>query len=166
MNSHHRHFEWLAIQESDTERLGILLAEALPAGATVSLCGTLGAGKTRLVQALAEACGIDRPAVVSPTFVLCQTHVGRRTIHHLDAYRIRDDDEFLELGVSELFGRDALTIIEWGDRVAACLPEDVVVVRIDVTGETSRCFHIEIPDSSPYDALAERLALGHSWKSG
>jgi len=119
MTVQRRHFECLANDESDTARLGALLAATLPDGATVSLCGTLGAGKTRLAQAIAEGCGIDRQHVVSPTFVLCQTHVGRRTLHHLDAYRIRDDDEFLELGVSELFGREALAIVEWGDLAEA-----------------------------------------------
>lgn len=157
MTAPRRHFTWIANDESDTDRLGGLLAETLPAGATISLCGTLGAGKTRLAQALAAACGIDPASVVSPTFVLCQSHTGRRTLHHLDAYRIRDDDEFLELGVGELFGGEALTIVEWGDRVAACLPEDVVVVRIDVTGETTRLFSIELPHDGSFDPLAERL---------
>src|SRR5262245_28378051 len=52
--------------EKDTERLGQALAEALPPGTTVGLCGTLGAGKTRLVQAIAAACGVPREEVVSP----------------------------------------------------------------------------------------------------
>ena len=43
-----------------------------------ALCGTLGAGKTRLVQAIAAAAGVDRREVVSPTFVLIQEYHGRR----------------------------------------------------------------------------------------
>ena len=46
--------------EADTVRLGRALADVLPDGTTVALCGTLGAGKTRLVQAIAEAVGVDR----------------------------------------------------------------------------------------------------------
>ncbi|MEN6556898.1 MAG: tRNA (adenosine(37)-N6)-threonylcarbamoyltransferase complex ATPase subunit type 1 TsaE, partial [Thermoguttaceae bacterium] len=92
-----------AVEESDTARLGAALAEVLPNGTTVALCGTLGAGKTRLVQALAEASGVERRQVLSPTFVLIQEYHGRRSLYHIDAYRLRDADEFLALGPEEYF---------------------------------------------------------------
>ena len=76
---------FVAHGEDDTQRLGAALAAVLPPGTTVALIGTLGAGKTRLVQALAEACGVPPATVVSPTFVLCQPYHGRRTLYHLDA---------------------------------------------------------------------------------
>ena len=83
-----------AADEMATDRLGAALADVLPGGSVVALCGTLGAGKTRLVQAIAAATGVARRSVVSPTFVLVQQYEGRRTIYHLDAYRLRDEDEF------------------------------------------------------------------------
>ena len=91
----------------------------LPPGTTVALCGTLGAGKTRLVQAIAEGLGVNRRDVVSPTFVLIQEYRGRRMIYHIDAYRLRDDDEFQQLGPDEYFESDGLVLIEWADRVEA-----------------------------------------------
>jgi tRNA threonylcarbamoyladenosine biosynthesis protein TsaE len=115
------------------------------------LNGTLGAGKTRLVQAIAAALGIDRGEVVSPTFVLCQKYVGMRTIYHLDAYRLTDDDEFRELGPEEFFESGGLTIVEWGDRVADCLPEERVEVGIEVTGPTARRFTVR-PIGESYEA--------------
>jgi tRNA threonylcarbamoyladenosine biosynthesis protein TsaE len=135
-------FVFDAADEQDTERLGARLAAELPPGTTVSLCGTLGAGKTRLVQAIAAACGVPRGEVVSPTFVLCQQYRGTRTINHLDAYRLHDEDEFRELGVDELFSSDAITIVEWADKVARALPDDCVQIEIEVTGPTSRRFTI------------------------
>lgn len=158
MNKARREFVYRAVDEAATERLGELLAECLPDGATLSLNGTLGAGKTRLVQALATACGVDRREVVSPTFMLCQTYHGRRTVHHLDAYRIRDDDEFLELGVHELFGQEAISIVEWGERVTACLPEDTVEVWIEVVGATEREFRVRLPAADEYTRVAQRFA--------
>jgi tRNA threonylcarbamoyladenosine biosynthesis protein TsaE len=131
-----------ATNESDTAKLGKALAEVLPDGTTVALCGTLGAGKTRLVQAIAEASGIDRHGVVSPTFVLVQEHHGRRTIYHIDAYRLHDNDEFLSLGPEEFFESDGLTLIEWADRVAPCLPSDYIEIHIHVTGVDSRRFEV------------------------
>ena len=136
--------------EQGTAALGAALAEVLPDRTVVALCGTLGAGKTRLVQALAAACGVDRREVVSPTFVLAHEYHGRRTVYHLDAYRLRDEDEFLALGPEEYFESEALTLIEWADRVAGCLPAERLEVHVEVLGETSRRFEIT--------AFGERLA--------
>ena len=131
-----------AADESGTEALGAALGRLLPDGCTVALYGTLGAGKTRLVQAIAEAAGVPRRDVVSPTFVLLQQYQGRRPVYHFDAYRLRDEDEFLELGPDEYFEGDGLTLVEWADRVQSCLPQERVEVHIDVTSESSRRFEI------------------------
>jgi tRNA threonylcarbamoyladenosine biosynthesis protein TsaE len=90
------------------------------------------------VQALVGAFGISREEVVSPTFVLCHEYHGARTIYHLDAYRLKNADELREMGIEEMFASDAITIIEWADRVAEVFPEEYLRVEIDVTGESSR----------------------------
>jgi tRNA threonylcarbamoyladenosine biosynthesis protein TsaE len=131
-------FVFDAASETDTDRLGAALAAALPPGTTVALLGTLGAGKTRLVQAIAAVLGIQRGAVVSPTFVLCQKYEGRLPIYHLDAYRLRDDDEFRELGPEEFFESPGLTFVEWADKVADCLPDERIEIEMEITGPTSR----------------------------
>jgi tRNA threonylcarbamoyladenosine biosynthesis protein TsaE len=128
--------------EADTARLGRALARSLPETATIALIGTLGAGKTRFVQAVAEGCGIDPASVTSPTFVLCQPHYGTRALYHLDAYRIRDLDEFLELGVTEYFEGPGITLIEWAERVAECLPDDYLEIQIEITGPHTRAFEL------------------------
>lgn len=130
-----------AASEQDTDRIGAELAARLPMGAVVAVSGTLGAGKTRLVQAIAAACGVPREEVVSPTFVLCQQYEGTRTINHLDAYRLKDEREFRALGAEELFAAD-LTIIEWADKIPAALPEGHVQIDIEVTGPTTRRFTV------------------------
>jgi tRNA threonylcarbamoyladenosine biosynthesis protein TsaE len=146
-----------ARDEQDTRRLGAALAEVLPAGTTVALIGTLGAGKTRLVQAITEACGVPREAVVSPTFVLCQEYHGRRTVYHLDAYRLRDEDEFLQLGPEEYFESDGLTLIEWADRVIGCLPPERLELHIEVTGDSAREFRL-VAVGKGLEAAIEELA--------
>ena len=123
---------------SDTNRLGTALAATLPAGATVALSGTLGAGKTQLARAIAAACEIDPEDVTSPTFVLCREYHGARSIYHFDAYRLRDTDEFMELGPEEYFASDGLVLIEWAERVEDVLPDDRVEIEIRVLDETTR----------------------------
>lgn len=125
--------------EQDTDRLGAALAEHLPAGTVVGLIGTLGAGKTRLVQAVAAALGAPRDSITSPTFVLVnEYHQGRLPVYHFDLYRLKDEDEFLELGPDEYFEDDGLTFVEWADRFAHLLPEDRVDITLEVTGDTER----------------------------
>ena len=135
-------FTYDADEENATVALGAALAAALPEGAIVALCGTLGAGKTRLVQAIAEATGIDRREVVSPTFMLIQEYAGHSVVYHVDAYRIRDADEFLALGPDEVFESGALVLIEWADKVEDCLPRERIEIHIEVTGRQSRRFEI------------------------
>ena len=155
------HFTYHADDEAATAALGAALAELLPDGTTVALCGSLGAGKTRLVQAIAEATGIDRQEVVSPTFVLIKEYRGRRTVYHFDAYRVRDEDEFLELGPEEYFESGALAVVEWADRVERCLPRDRVEIRIEITGPKSRRF--ELAGLGPHGA--EVVTRLHAWYS-
>jgi tRNA threonylcarbamoyladenosine biosynthesis protein TsaE len=149
-------FAFDAADESATAALGAAIAEVLPPGTTVALCGTLGAGKTRLVQAIAESLGVERRSVVSPTFVLVQEHRGRRTLYHVDAYRLRDEDEFLALGPEEFFESDGLVLIEWADRVRGCLPKQRVEIRIEVTGPQSRRFEV-VPIGPRYATAVEQL---------
>lgn len=147
-------FTFDATSEADTDRLGAALAEFFPDGTVVALSGTLGAGKTRLVQAIAAASGIDRQQVTSPTFVLCQTYRGRRTIHHFDVYRLKDEQEFLELGPDEYFESDGLSFVEWADKVEHLLPRARLDVSIEVIGPTQRRFALRSDHPPLLDIIA------------
>ena len=141
-------FAFTAENESDTTRLGAALAAVLPAGTVVSLMGTLGAGKTRLVEALATALGVPPNVVTSPTFVLINEYrQGRLPVYHFDTYRLKDDDEFLELGPDEYFDSDGISLVEWADRVAHLLPAERIEITLEVTGEHQR--HVTIQGTSP-----------------
>jgi len=134
--------EWIfhARSEQDTERLAEALARLLPNGAVVALMGTLGAGKTRLVQALARAEGVPADLPTSPTFVLIHEYPGRRPVYHMDAYRIRSEQEFMDLGPEEYWESPGISLIEWADRVRGCLPADRLDMEIEITGPQSRRF--------------------------
>jgi tRNA threonylcarbamoyladenosine biosynthesis protein TsaE len=134
-------------------RLGALLFP----GAVVALVGPLGAGKTHLVRAIAE--GLDIPdgrAVSSPTFVLVQEYDARLPIYHFDAYRLGTPAEFFDLGAHEYFAGDGVCLVEWADRVEACLPDEHLRVRLAVTGESTRRISLEARGVR-YDTLVQRL---------
>ncbi len=139
--------------EQEMVELGHRLATVLKAGDTISLQGTLGAGKTRLVQAIAYKLGVTED-VTSPTFVLVNEYSsGSTPIYHFDAYRLKNDDEFLELGPDEYFDGYArsgpgLTFVEWGERVKNCLPADMIQISIEVLSGEARSVQIEGIDSN------------------
>lgn len=139
-----------------TESFGRALSAVLPDGAVVALHGPLGAGKTRLVQAFAAAEGCAPRDVTSPTFVLINEYRGRRPIYHLDAYRIRDDDEFLALGPEEYFEGRGVTLIEWAERVERCLPPERLEIRIHDLGGDARRFEVAALGAA-YAAVVGRL---------
>lgn len=152
--------EWsfVANSEDDTDRLGVKLAEVLPAGTVIALLGTLGAGKTRLVQAVAKALGVTDQDVTSPTFVLINEYTtGRLPIYHIDAYRLRDEDEFLELGPEEYFDAEGLTFVEWADRVQRCLPREYLQIEVEVAGDTARTFDISTESKKLAQAVKDVL---------
>ena len=129
-------------------RLAQAMVTQLPKKLTLGITGTLGAGKTTLVQFIAEAAGIEKEAVTSPTFTLLQSHQGSVKLHHMDAYRINDEDEFLELGVEELFDDNAWTLIEWADRVRDVMPPDTLWMHLSPCDESNHR-NIEFTSDTP-----------------
>jgi tRNA threonylcarbamoyladenosine biosynthesis protein TsaE len=146
--------------EEDTARLGQALAEVVEPAVVIALVGPLGAGKTRLVRAIAEALGVDPSAISSPTFVLIHEYEGRLPIYHFDAYRLKTSEAFQDLGVADYWGGDGVCLVEWADRVRDLLPEDCWTITLEHVGPTSRVVGIELPPSfqSVADRLADRLA--------
>jgi tRNA threonylcarbamoyladenosine biosynthesis protein TsaE len=141
-------FTFIANHEHDTARLGAAIAQVVAPGTTIALIGTLGAGKTRLVAAVAESLGVAPAAVTSPTFVLVNEYTGGPIpIYHFDTYRLKDDDEFLELGPEEYLDSAGIVFIEWADRVRHLLPSERLEITLEVTGSDTRT--ITIAGTSP-----------------
>ena len=106
---------------------------AVPAG-VVALKGEMGAGKTTLVKALCAAWNVEEDAV-SPTFGLVQCYKGEgRSIYHLDLYRLKDEEEAWDLGLTEYFDGDGLNFVEWPEQAPGVLPADAVLLEVRVNG--------------------------------
>jgi tRNA threonylcarbamoyladenosine biosynthesis protein TsaE len=127
-----------------TTAFGRRLADLLFPGAVLALVGPLGAGKTHLVRAVALGLGIrDSRVVSSPTFVLIQEYEARLPIYHFDAYRLRTEAEFFDLGVHEYFEGNGVCMVEWADRVEACLPDEHLRITMLPVGPTQRCMVVQ-----------------------
>ena len=108
----------------------------------VLLRGGMGAGKTTLVSRIAARLGAQ-DTVTSPTFALVNQYEGSdMRIYHFDFYRIDRVEEVFDLGYEEYFYSGDLCLIEWPELIEDLLPEDAMVVRIEVLSPTERCFTI------------------------
>ncbi|MFG0292642.1 MAG: tRNA (adenosine(37)-N6)-threonylcarbamoyltransferase complex ATPase subunit type 1 TsaE [Phycisphaerales bacterium JB050] len=139
--------EIISESEDQTVQVGRVIGEVIPPGTVVVLEGELGSGKTRLTWGIAEALGVDRAAVSSPTYALVHEYdaTDARRLIHADAYRMdagdADDFETL-LGIGE--GEpDWFAIIEWGSRIAELLPEDHLEVSMSHSAGTVRRIALE-----------------------
>ncbi len=114
------------------------LGAVLEPGDLVCLRGELGAGKTTLVQGMAQGWGSLDP-VSSPTFVLVNEY--RRSdgsrLFHMDAYRIESAPEAAELDLDWMLSEGAL-VIEWAERVQAILPGHALKISLDPVAEEQR----------------------------
>lgn len=120
-----------------TERLGAAIAGLLRRGDIVALYGDLGTGKTALTRALVRRLGYSGE-VPSPTFTLVQSYeVLPVPVWHFDLYRIDDPEEILELGIEEAFA-EAISVIEWPERMGALLPADRLDVVLSYAGRGER----------------------------
>jgi tRNA threonylcarbamoyladenosine biosynthesis protein TsaE len=113
-----------------THALGERIGALLRAGDVVVLDGGLGTGKTVLAKGIAVALGIDEP-VVSPTFTVVREYDAPTPMVHVDVYRLDHLQELHDLGFDDLVGGDAVTGVEWGDRVSAALPPDRLRVLLE-----------------------------------
>jgi len=142
---------------SATDSLGRLLAESLPDGSVIALIGTLGAGKTKLVQAIAKYTGNAEETISSPTFVLLHEYEGGdRPIYHFDAYRLETAEEFQRLSPDDYFEGVGLTFVEWADKFPQILPTNHLEIRIEPFGETTRRFRL-IGHGAEYAAVVRSL---------
>ena len=114
----------------------------------------LGAGKTTFTKGLALALGV-KEEVTSPTFTIMNVYAsGRLKLNHLDMYRVENEDELYELGVSESIGEnDAVTVIEWNKMLD--LDGKIYSIDIKSLGETEREFSITLKNDPEAEIIIE-----------
>ena len=120
------------------------VVESLDGRNVVAFCGAMGAGKTTLISAIMEHLG-SADTVTSPTFALVNQYstANADAVYHFDFYRINRIEEVFDMGYEEYFYSGDLCLVEWPEKVEQLLPEDTMIVRIEIVDEQTRTFTID-----------------------
>jgi tRNA threonylcarbamoyladenosine biosynthesis protein TsaE len=116
--------------EDETIELGRRIASELPRRAVVQLIGNLGAGKTTLAKGIVSGLGAASPEeITSPTFTLIHEY-GEGRVYHIDLYRLDTEAQVATLGLDEIFDREAVVLIEWGEKFPKLMPEPRIEIHL------------------------------------
>jgi len=131
--------------EKETYDFAKNFAAKLKGGEVLCLVGDLGAGKTAFTKGLAAGLGV-KGIVTSPTFVLMKIYKANHKIKelaHIDAYRLKDGSELVNIGAEEYFGdKECVTVIEWADRVKDIWPKGCSEIRFEIGKGNERKINI------------------------
>ncbi|KKS45151.1 MAG: P-loop hydrolase [Parcubacteria group bacterium GW2011_GWC1_43_11] len=132
----------------ETKKVGFNLVAALGKKPTlnkaliITLEGNLGSGKTTFIQGLAKGFGV-RENVLSPTFVILKefplSSGNFQNFYHVDAYRLKNPEELLELGFKDVIKNPKnLIVIEWADKIKKILPRGIIKIKFENLGKNKR----------------------------
>ncbi|MEM1406037.1 MAG: tRNA (adenosine(37)-N6)-threonylcarbamoyltransferase complex ATPase subunit type 1 TsaE [Bacteroidota bacterium] len=93
--------------------------------------GEMGAGKTTMISAVCKQLGVV-DNVASPTFSIVNEYLTKdsKTINHFDFYRIKDQQEALDIGVDDYFYSGNYCFIEWPSKIDGLIPSKYIGVNI------------------------------------
>lgn len=101
--------------------------------------GEMGAGKTTLIKAICIELGVSEN-ITSPTFALVNEYYtkGMKAIYHFDCYRLKNEQEAMDIGIEDYFYSENLCFIEWPEKIEQMLPLETVSVFVNVLPDESR----------------------------
>lgn len=102
--------------------------------------GSLGAGKTTLVQQLLRCYGVTS-TITSPTFTYMQIYYATtgQTLYHFDLYRLQSINDFIQAGFDEyVHKQDSWSFIEWPEIIEPLLGKRVCHVSLEYYGLEQR----------------------------
>jgi tRNA threonylcarbamoyladenosine biosynthesis protein TsaE len=138
--------------EEETIALGRQIAAELPKHAVVLLIGNLGAGKTTLAKGIISGLGAaEADEVASPTFTLIHEYGPREgnkaRVYHVDLYRLDTPQQVATLGLEEIFDRNAVVLIEWGEKFRELMPGDRIEIALSAGASSPESRQIVVTEN-------------------
>jgi tRNA threonylcarbamoyladenosine biosynthesis protein TsaE len=117
------------------ENLPLIASEIISSAKNKKLLfyGQMGVGKTTLIKEICNQLGV-LDNISSPTFSLVNEYKTSKKskIFHFDFYRIKDEEEVLDIGIEEYFDTSYWCLIEWPENIENLLPLDVVQIHLSI----------------------------------
>jgi len=130
--------------EEETIALGQRIGRGLGRRAVVLLIGELGAGKTTIAKGIIQGLGAAQPdEVASPTYTLIHEFGEGPRVYHIDLYRLERASQVLSLGIDELLDREAIVLVEWGERFPDLWPADRIEIHLAYSDDSAREIRID-----------------------
>jgi len=113
--------------------------------------GEMGAGKTTIIETLCAAKGV-KERMGSPTFSIINEYEypeggKKKTIYHIDLYRLKDEEEIIQAGVEDCVYSGEICMIEWPQKAPHLFDENVAKVFVEPVDETHRSIKILLPQA-------------------
>jgi len=101
--------------------------------------GSMGSGKTTLIKTLTKILGVT-DMTSSPTFSLVNEYISHKgdILYHFDFYRIKKEEEALDMGVDDYFYSGNYCFVEWPDKIENLVPLNAVAIYITVNADGTR----------------------------
>lgn len=93
--------------------------------------GEMGVGKTTLIKELSKNLGVT-DATSSPTFSLVNEYQANdnQLVYHFDVYRLKSENEALDMGIDEYLYSGNWCFIEWAENIPNLIPDEHSVIEI------------------------------------
>ncbi|MES2543393.1 MAG: tRNA (adenosine(37)-N6)-threonylcarbamoyltransferase complex ATPase subunit type 1 TsaE [Bacteroidota bacterium] len=101
--------------------------------------GNMGVGKTTLIKEMAKLLGVQG-ATSSPTFSLVNEYQAfeNQLVYHFDFYRLKQENEALDMGVEEYLCSGHWCFIEWPEKIPNLIPEHHSIITITILNNQKR----------------------------
>lgn len=105
--------------------------------------GSMGVGKTTLIKELSKQLGVEE-GFSSPTFSLVNEYETKEgdLVYHFDFYRLKNEEEALDIGFEEYLSTNFWILIEWPENVVGLLPQNVVKLKLTNNQDNTRTITI------------------------
>ncbi len=122
----------------ETFNFGGKIAEIVNCGSVICLFGSLGAGKTVVVQGICKGLKV-KDFVNSPSFKIVNEYKGKLPVYHIDLYRLNSAREINDLGLDEYIYGNGIVIIEWAEKMGKKkLPKKRIEIYIKIKSKNVR----------------------------
>jgi len=130
-------FDVTTMNYLETQELGIKFSKCIKSGDVITLNGNLGSGKTTFVKGVLMGLGY-KDKVTSPTYTLINEYHIKYNIIHLDCYREKNLDRWLNIGLIDYFNTENILFIEWAENIRSILPDNTINLFFEVINSNER----------------------------